>query len=160
MVDLLCTVAQTSSRFVASLLDAPRDDGQPNYTVDTLRSLREQYPDAAEAELFVIIGADSFLGLRHWREPDALLEAAEWIVVSRPGFSLADLSPLTLTPQQQAHVHLLEGVHEPASATEVRERLEAGLDCSALLTPEVLNYIREHGLYGSAEAHSPEVPKN
>jgi nicotinate-nucleotide adenylyltransferase len=147
MVELLCASVDAGTRFVPSTLDAPREDGQPNYTIDTLRRLRDQYSDTPETGIFVIIGADSFLDLSHWREPDALLLAAEWIVVSRPGFSLDDLSPLVLTQQQEAHVHLLEGVHEPASATEVRERLEAGLDCSALLTPEVLSYIREHGLY-------------
>jgi nicotinate-nucleotide adenylyltransferase len=141
MVELLCAGHRG---FEASSLDAPRDDGQPNYTVDTLRHLRAEFDTAT---LFAIVGADSFLDVRRWHKPDALLEAAEWAVVSRPGFSLADLAPLQLTPEQQRHVHLLEGVHEPASATEVRKRLEAGLDCADLLTAEVIKYIRERGLY-------------
>jgi nicotinate-nucleotide adenylyltransferase len=148
MVELLCSAAHggaLSTQFVPSTLDAPREDGQPNYTIHTLRRLRAEEP--GETDLFVITGADSFLDLRRWREPEALLEAAEWIVVSRPGFSLADLARVALTPQQRQCVHLLEGVHEPASATEVRERLEAGLDAAALLTPEVLGYIEQHRLY-------------
>ncbi len=156
MVELLCNAAQhdfPDARFVPSTLDAPRADGQPNYTIDTLAQLRAelraQSPDAAPAELFVIIGADAFLDLRRWRDPDGLLQAAEWIVVSRPGFSLADLSSLALTPGQSARIHLLPEVQETASASEVRERLQAGLDCSAFLTPEVLEYIREHHLYRS-----------
>jgi len=160
MVELLCATEHDSarvSRFIPSTLDAPRDDGQPNYTVDTLHRLlsefQERAPKPAGIVLFSIVGADSFLDLRRWREPDALLATAEWIVVSRPGFSLTDLAPLALTPLQQARVHLLEGIHEPASASEVRERLEAGLDCSALLTPEVLCYIDKHGLYRSNKAH-------
>jgi nicotinate-nucleotide adenylyltransferase len=154
MVELLCNAAQhdfPSTRFVPSTLDAPRADGQPNYTIDTLAQLRaqlqSQFPDEAPAELFVIIGADAFLDLRNWRDPDALLQAAEWIVVSRPGFSLAGLAPLALTPEQSAKIHLLPEVQETASASEVRERLQAGLDCSAFLTPEVLAYIWDHHLY-------------
>jgi nicotinate-nucleotide adenylyltransferase len=143
MVELLC-VSGDSSRFVPSILDAPRGDGRPNYTVDTLRRLRSELSGAGEITLFAIAGADAFLDLRRWREPDELLRIAEWIVVSRPGFSLAGLA---LTPEQQTQVHMLEGVHEPASASEVRERLEAGLDCPAFLTPEVSRYIEEHGLY-------------
>jgi nicotinate-nucleotide adenylyltransferase len=157
MVELLCATPHRRSRdarFVPSTLDAPREDGQPNYTIDTLRRLRaelhEQNP-ADEEELFVITGADSFLDLRRWREPEALLQAAAWIVVSRPSFSLAGLERLALTPQQRARVRLLEGVHEPTSASEVRDRLEAGLDASSLLTPEVLAYIQEHRLYHSAK---------
>jgi len=156
MVELLCDAAQhdfPSARFLPSILDAPRADGQPNYTIDTLTQLRaelrEQSPNIGPAQLFVIIGADAFLDLRSWRSPDALLQAAEWIVVSRPGFSLAGLAPLALTPEQSVKIHLLHEVQETASASEVRERLQAGLDCSAFLTPEVLAYIRDHHLYRS-----------
>jgi nicotinate-nucleotide adenylyltransferase len=154
MVALLCNAAQhdlPNARFMPSTLDAPRADGKPNYTIDTLTQLRAelqaQSPKATPAELFVIIGADAFLDLRRWRDPDALLQAAEWIVVSRPGFSLTSLAPLALTPEQNAKIHLLPEVQETASASEVRERLQAGLDCSAFLTPEVIEYIRDHHLY-------------
>jgi nicotinate-nucleotide adenylyltransferase len=154
MVELLCAAEADSSRhthFAPSELDAPRKDGLPNFTIDALRRLRRVLQEENErlggVELFVITGADSFLDLRRWREPDALLQFAQWIVVSRPGFSLADLAPLALTAEQRMSVHLLEGVHEAVSASEVRERLEAGLDCASFLTPEVYSYIREHGLY-------------
>ena len=86
MVELAC---QVDPRFSVSELDAPRPDGSPNYTVETLTALHEAMPDA---RLFNLVGADSFLDLRRWREPERLLELAEWIVVSRPGFPLADLS--------------------------------------------------------------------
>lgn len=156
MVELLCNPAQhdfPKPHFVSSALDAPRADGLPNYTIDTLTRLRAelqaQSPDVAPAKLFVIIGADAFLDLRRWRDPDGLLQAAEWIVVSRPGFSLTGLSSLALTPKQSARIHLLPELHETISASGVRERLQAGLDCSAFLTTEVLDYIREHRLYRS-----------
>ena len=116
-----------------------------------LRRLRQVLQEENEkfggVELFVITGADSFLDLRRWREPDALLQSAQWIVVSRPGFSLADLEPLALTPEQRDCVHLLENLHETVSASEVRERLDVGLGCESLLTPGVYSYIREHRLY-------------
>jgi nicotinate-nucleotide adenylyltransferase len=147
MVELLCNAAAAEiGRFEPSTLDAPRPDSKPNYTIDTLQHLRSELP---AAQLFVIIGADAFLDLRRWRDPGGLLKAAEWIVVSRPGFSLGDLASLGLTGEQCAQIHFLHEVQETASASEVRERLAAGLDCSAFLTPEVLGYIREHHLYGS-----------
>ncbi len=154
MVGLLCAAERDQphvARFVPSTLDRPREDGQPNYTIDSLRRLRQDLETGASTdeniEIFVVIGADAFLDLRRWREPEALFEIAQWIVVSRPGFSLDDLGPLALTLRQRARVHLLEGVQETVSAGEVRERLEAGLDCSSLLTPEVLGYIHVHRLY-------------
>jgi len=106
--------------------------------------LHEAMPDA---RLFNLVGADSFLDLPRWHEPERLLEVAEWIVVSRPGFPLADLSPLDLTPYQRGRVHLLQTVHEDVAATNLRERLEAGDRCADVLSPEVSAYIAAHHLY-------------
>jgi len=144
MVQLACLEEPRDPRFVVSSIDAPRADGAPNYTVDTLATLREQMPDAA---LYNLVGADSFLSLRHWRQPERLLALAEWIVVSRPGYPLDDLSALRLTEAQRARVHLLETVHEDISATALRQRLTAGESCADLLAPAVASYIRAHRLY-------------
>jgi len=141
MVELAC---KADPRFEVSDLDAPRSDGTPNYTVETLAKLHEAMP---EARLFNLVGADSFLDLRRWREPERLLELAEWIVVSRPGFPLANLSPLGLTPYQQGRVHLLQTVHEDVAATNLRERLEGGDLCTDVLSPDVSAYIGVHHLY-------------
>jgi nicotinate-nucleotide adenylyltransferase len=144
MTGLLCS--QQPALFEAVALDAPLADGTPNYTVDTLALLHRQSP---ADEIFVLAGADAFLDLRRWREPDRLIELAEWIVVSRPGFALQQLDALGLTPTQRLRVHPLAGVEEPASATRIREELLAGSDCAGLLPPPVLAYIRAHHLYGT-----------
>jgi nicotinate-nucleotide adenylyltransferase len=141
MVALAC---EGDARFAVSKVDAPRADGAPNYTADTVAALRQEMPEAA---VFVLVGADSFLGLRRWHQPERLLEMAEWIVASRPGFSLEDLSSLALTPEQIGRVHLLRGVHEDVSASELRRRLSQGDACAELLPGAVLGYIRERGLY-------------
>lgn len=141
MVQLACAV---DPRFHASSIDAPQPNGAPNYTVDTLAALRQQMP---HSELFNLVGADSFLTLRQWREPDRLLTLTEWIVVSRPGSSLDDLPSLHLTEEQRSRVHLLTTVHEDISATNLRKRLTAGESCDDLLPPGVAQYIRQHGLY-------------
>lgn len=141
----LVTIACTQDpRFQPSTLDAPRPDGLPNYTVDTLTELRLLHP---EAILFNLIGADSFLDLPRWREPGRLLELAEWIVVSRPGFPLRDLTDCYLTPYQRTRVHLLQTVHEEVSATGLRDRLKTGDPCTDLLPQTVSAYIQTHHLY-------------
>jgi nicotinate-nucleotide adenylyltransferase len=141
MVELACAA---DSRFAVSDVDAPRSDGAPNYTVETLATLHEAMP---EARLFNLVGADSFLDLPRWHEPERLLEVAEWIVVSRPGFPLANLSALGLTPHQRGRVHLLQTVHEDVAATNLRERLEGGDPCTDVLGPEVCAYIQARHLY-------------
>jgi nicotinate-nucleotide adenylyltransferase len=141
MVNLACSV---DTRFEASDIDMPLADGAPNYTVHTLAALREAMPDAV---LFNLVGADSFLELPHWHQPERLLELAEWIVVSRPGSPLGGLTSLGLTPRQLARVHLLETVHEDVAAKDLRQRLRQGDLCSDLLLPAVAEYIITHQLY-------------
>jgi nicotinate-nucleotide adenylyltransferase len=141
MVELVCT---QDPRFVVSNLDSPRPDGMPNYTVETLTTLKEIMP---EAKLFNLVGADSFLDLPRWHLPERLLELAEWIVVSRPGFPIGSLSELGLTTNQRGRIHLLQTVHEDVAATNLRERLEAGDPCEDLLPSSVVAYIRANRLY-------------
>lgn len=75
--------------FVVSLADAPRPSAAPNYTLDTLLRLRRELPPGGE--LFCLMGADSFLGLRRWHRSAEIPFAAPLIVASRPGQPLDDL---------------------------------------------------------------------
>lgn len=153
MVRLACNSGQpiTDARFAVSTLDAPRQDGAPNYTVDTLSALAHEYPTAT---LFVLTGADSFLTLPSWRSPAQLLELAEWIVASRPEFALPEdffnlpqIAALNLTPTQRTRIHLLNNVYEDVSATELRRRLRTGDPCTGLLPSAVSEYIQARHLY-------------
>ena len=168
MVELLC---EGQPGLEASAIDGPRPDGEPNYTVDTLRRLRaalaivaptgtaledSAHPShpaptaAADSELFAIVGADAFLGMGQWRDPAELFRLAQWIVISRPGFpvnSPAESEALRLTPAQRAAVHLLPGLHERLSATDLRRRLRAGEDCGTSIPPAVLQYMEDRHLY-------------
>jgi len=146
------------SRFAASDIDAPHPQGAPNFTVDTLATLRQQHPEADS--IFHIVGADSFLTLPLWREPLRLLALAEWIIVTRPGSEIDEdvlhsvlnkaLGPRNPTPEQLSRVHLLTGIAEDVSATSLRSRIQAGDDVSSLLPPGVPEYIAAHHLYRSA----------
>ena len=73
---MLALLTAPYPELVASPIDSPRPDAgdTPNYSVDTLARLRLTLP--AEAELFFLAGADSFLTLPHWRRPEALLQLA------------------------------------------------------------------------------------
>lgn len=158
MVELLC---EGQPGLEASAIDAPRPAGEPNYTVDTLRRLRANLEDPAHPshpdstappvpELFAIVGADAFLGMGRWRDPAELFRLAHWIVISRPGFPMdspADSTALRLTPAQTAAVHLLPGLHERLSATDLRRRLRAGEDCRTSIPPAVLQYMEDRHLY-------------
>ncbi len=167
----------------ASAIDGPRPDGAPNYTVDTLRRLHTDlalpspsgchprkepaspffgcHPRRGPAfplpahQLFAILGADAFLTLPQWREPNELLRLADWIVISRPGFALPPVnhppeSP-AFTPAQRSRIHLIGSLADPISATALRTRLQAGEDCRGLIPDAVLAYLQQHHLYAAGQ---------
>jgi len=149
-----------------SLVDAPRSDGRPNYTIDTLRALRAQL--AHGDRIFCLMGADSFLSIGQWHQAADLLVSCEFVVASRPGFDLGRLAAalpsavsvgacdappgcLALSlhgPDRRAsHLYLLPDLDEIASATGIRAALQQGGDPDAILDPAVAAYIRDHALY-------------
>jgi nicotinate-nucleotide adenylyltransferase len=144
MVELLCA---HDVRLEASSLDAPRRDGEPNYTVDTLLRLRAQL--AADDRLFLLLGADALRDLPRWRRPDELWQLAELVAVSRPGSRVDALVESAIPAAVRSRIHILATVREDVSATEIRARLRAGLPCDAFLLPEVLAYIEAHNLYAA-----------
>ncbi len=141
MTALLCMGEADGLR--ASAIDAPRPDGAPNYTVNTLEAMRREWPGA---RLFAILGADNLREFSRWRQPERLAELAEWIVVSRPGFVLSGEMPA------RVRVHRIEDVAVPLASRDLRERLREGESCADAIPAAVLGYIRAHGLYGAMKA--------
>lgn len=134
----------------------------PSYTIDTLRELRAKHGD--QAPLAFLIGADSLHGLATWKEPEALIAGAHWVVAERPGSALDEHLPpeaarlvgarWTLDPAALRNspggkvLRLRQPLHE-ASATQIRRRIAAGETWHHLLPLAVSRYIVEHGLYGA-----------
>ena len=160
--------------FAISLADAPDPSGEPNYTIDTLHRLQAQFPSA---QLFTLMGADSFLSLQRWYRGAELPFVAPLIVASRPGQRLEDLAEvlpdgLSIHAKQksvanqnviievftlrnsagsEAPFYLLPGLQIEISASEIRQNAGAALDhlCTArnLLPDAVCDYIAAHRLY-------------
>mgnify|MGYP001078003836 CR=1 FL=1 len=141
----LMTVIATASnpRFTVSRVDIDRVG--PTYTVDTLRDLREQLPDA---EMFFISGADAVEQIFSWKDVDELWELAHFIAVTRPGHELS------LSGLSGEHVSLLEVPALAISSTDCRSRVARGYPVWYLVPDGVVQYIAKHDLYtdGMVEA--------
>ncbi len=111
----------------------------PHYTVDTLRALHAEHPDA---DLALVVGGDSLAAFTTWREPDAILDLARLVVYRRPGSSF-DRVPAHV----MARTTVVDGPGLDLSATELRQRLAARLSARYLVPDDVLGYIAKHGLY-------------
>ena len=143
MVDLLCQARPHC--LTSSDLDAPHSDNAPNYTVNALEALQQQYP---KAELFAVVGVDSLLEFPKWFAAPRLLELASWIAVSRSGYSLPATLPSPLEAAlSHGHLHLIPDIDVPTSSTELRRRLHAGENCRDMIPERVLGYIHAHCLY-------------
>jgi len=121
-----------------------------SYTVETLRHFRSR-PEFTAAELFLIIGADSLLELKNWREPQAIISMARLAVYLRPGLDWRQTPP----PFLQA-AHLLNGPPVDISATDIRRRCSRGLSIRDLVPATVGNYILENKLYQNTQMEAGE----
>jgi nicotinate-nucleotide adenylyltransferase len=111
----------------------------PSYTLDTVRELQADLPDA---QWFLIIGQDQYAGLHTWVGFEALLQRVTLAVARRPG---AEAS--TDARVRRAAVCTLQLPDMPVSATGIRRRVASGLDIGALVPPAVTHYIHQHRLY-------------
>ena len=85
----------------------------------------------------------AFLDIATWRGAVVLTREVEFVVASRPGFSLAALPERV---RDRATLHRLPGVSERISATEVRRAVRSGQRLGDLVDPAVAAYICGAGL--------------
>jgi nicotinate-nucleotide adenylyltransferase len=130
-------------RLDVSLVEMEREG--PSYTVDTLVELKARH---ADAELVLIMAADSLAQIPTWREPERLLELAIWAVGPRPGTPLPSRADLAVRyGRSAARIHLLSGPALDISASHVRRRVAAGRAIRYLVPRAVEELILERGLY-------------
>ena len=134
-----------------------------SYTVDTLATLRREFP---AHPLLLLLGADAFLGLPTWHRWRELFDLAHLVVVGRPGVDLEQAMPPPLLAMlrerrvadpesllsRPAGAILMQTIAPlDVSATEIREHIAEGPGAAemnrGLLPPAVLAYIDLHHLY-------------
>lgn len=184
---MVALATEEEKRFVPSLLEGPGGLGsvgsgakiragravapaapkaEANYSIDTVRRLKASLKKADR--LFFLIGVDAFRDIAKWHEARELLAECEFVVASRPGYSLRDVAealPEELRPaaavtkpfhKQPASgdlvlpgvtLHLLEGVNQNVSATEIRAAAAQGKPLARWLDARVAEYVKKVGLY-------------
>jgi nicotinate-nucleotide adenylyltransferase len=145
------------ARFLAS--DEELRESGPSYTWHMLSRLHAH--GFAPDELFFVLGTDAFDDIRSWyRYPD-ILDATNFVVVTRPGAPASDTRALTPSLASRmvdaaafgdgtngdTRIVLVAGTTPDVSSTEIRRRLASGESLEGLVPPRVIEHIHRHELY-------------
>lgn len=107
-----------------------------SYTIDTLKSLKDKYPQVDK--FFFIVGSDALSYLNNWKDIDEVMKLAKFVVASRPSYLLKNLPknvlPLAIEPVD-------------VSGFRLRQRIKNNESVRYLLPKEVNNYILKNRLY-------------
>jgi nicotinate-nucleotide adenylyltransferase len=137
-----------------------------SYTADTLTRFHER-SGLDPSQVFFITGADAFAEIETWYRYPEVLDLAQFIVVSRPGFpseglrerlpglasrmiSVTAAGSPTATPRGQGvfpGIFLLDVMTPDVSSTGIRNRLRSGESITGLVPTAVERHIVQHGLY-------------
>jgi len=124
--------------FEVSRIELDREG--PSYTIETLKALEELHGNTRE--LGWIIGADSLIEYKIWRNFDEVLARCVMIATTRPSYDLNRVPPEV---RNRVTTFPITGVD--ISATVIRERIRKGLSIRYLVPETVRSYIYRHQLY-------------
>ena len=129
----------------------------PSFTLDTVERVRES---AGGALVWMALGGDAYALIHSWHRPVDVLAQAHLVVLTRPGYSVDLMAPL---PESISGRYTLSGdiyVHDSGatlrtlqvspltvSSSMIRKAVSEGDSIRDLVTAEVLQYIRQKGLY-------------
>jgi nicotinate-nucleotide adenylyltransferase len=115
----------------------------PTYTIDTLRELRREFP---QAQFLLVIGADQAESLHSWRENAEIARLATISIAARAR-PTTDASPFDASRLPAGKREPVELPPMPVSSTEIRKLAGAGQDITQLVPAAVARYIDQHSLY-------------
>ena len=133
-----------------------------SYTFDTLRSLHAA--GWSPLQIFFILGADAFAEIASWHQFPAVLDAANFAVIARPGTTID--AALARTPALRSRVRppapdivagpatsvfLIEAATRDVSSTDIRARLTARQSIGDLVPLSVARHIAANHLYGAED---------
>lgn len=116
-----------------------------SYTADTLKQLKELYPDS---ELYLITGADMFLTIQDWRNPEEIFSLAVICTVPRDDADYVRLRKHEIKLNTMGAKTVLYDIRRmDVSSTDIRKRIFNDEDISKFVDKKVANYIYSNYLY-------------
>lgn len=131
-----------------------RRTGENTYTADTLRLLKDEYPDV---EFYFIAGEDSIMDIEKWYHPEYILSNITFLVAVRE-YDETDRSfdeqISYLSYKYHANIFKLHCSEMDIASLDIRNAFKSGHseDVRSMIPEKVCKYIERHGLYQEANS--------
>ncbi|MDA3885128.1 MAG: nicotinate (nicotinamide) nucleotide adenylyltransferase [Candidatus Delongbacteria bacterium] len=106
--------------------------GRSVYSIETIEHMKKKY---SEAELYFIIGADSFKDISKWKDPELIRDKVKLVIASRDNLKVNEEDYLAKTPNIEI------------SSSMIRDRISKKLSIKYLVNSNVEHYIYKKSLY-------------
>lgn len=110
---------------------------EPSFTIDTVKHIYAEYSNI-EGKLGLIIGSDSLIDIKKWKDYEKLLKLCNLIVAKRTEKQILSTN-ISYKPLPNQIIAI--------SSTMVREKIKKSEDWKSLVSEKVASYIEEKGLY-------------
>ncbi|MDN6161914.1 MAG: nicotinate-nucleotide adenylyltransferase, partial [Atopostipes sp.] len=129
-VEMLDLAIQDNLDFSLELYEI--NSGGKNYTYDTMKSLKDLYPNV---EFYFIVGGDMIDDLPTWHRIDELVEFVQLVGVERPGFKSETDYPIIMVDIPMTTI----------SSSLIRDKVSKGCSIKYLVPKNVEKYIELEG---------------
>lgn len=137
------------SKFEVSDLEIVREG--KSYTIDTIQEILSHYGE--DSEIYLIMGADSLNELELWKNIKKLAQLCHFVIVNRLGFKTEASDRLVeiIGSDNILDIERLKVDISPVdiSSTNIRKKVNNGVQIKGLVPECVEVYIKEHNLYSS-----------
>ncbi|MCZ6681248.1 MAG: nicotinate-nucleotide adenylyltransferase [Candidatus Poribacteria bacterium] len=135
---MTCLATADNPYFEVSRIELDRVG--PSYAIQTFKELQAFYGEGCE--LAWIMGADSLIDFKIWKDFDELLDICHFIATTRPNYRFDEVPP-----ELRNRIQFFSITAFDISATEIRERIRAGRSIRYIVPNAVAAYIERHQLY-------------
>ena len=138
-INMIKIAIEDNPKFEYSDVDIAR--GGTSYTIDSIIDIKNKL-NLEKQEVYYLIGSDSLIDLKNWKEPKKILDEAKVIVAIRPGFRPSDIPHWILQDVHFANIPRFE-----LSSSKIRSRWVEDLTIRYMVTLPIWEYINKNNLY-------------
>ena len=138
-IEMVKIAISDNPKFEYSDVDILR--GGVSYTIDSIMDIKRKM-ELENDDLYYLIGSDSLIDFKNWKEPKQILDECNVIVAIRPGFRPSDIPPWILQKVHFANIPRFE-----LSSSKIRSRWVEDLTIRYMVTLPIWEYINQNKLY-------------